>query len=147
MAKNRATIYLRDRIWEVLGKVPDQGLSQRITAMLVRYEKICKSAMPEFTRAEWCAIMDANNGGSDVWLADMEDYASGTGVWANVHDSIGLAQKWEIDQGQLVAKLQKLSPAELLAVDEAVARFWNHTDLETGEALKASWCKIKEGGK
>lgn len=139
----KVTIRLPDRTQETLGQIREGEVTQRIVACLARYERICRELMPTYSKGEWCAIMDANNGGTDIWLAAEVDYPSGTGIWANVHDSVGLGEKWEIDQKKLVKKLQRLSPAELLAVDEAIARFWNHTELETDQALKVSWCKME----
>jgi hypothetical protein len=144
MASKRATIYLRERTLAALGQSPEGELSQRIAAMLVRFESICRSLMPEFSRAEWGAIMDANNGGTDLWVADVDGYAGGTLIWANVHDSVGLGEKWDINQAKLVKRLQRLSPAELVAVDEAISRFWNHCNLKTNAALEAAWCKISD---
>lgn len=138
----RATIYLRERTISALGAIPDDsGLSQRIAAVLMRHEAMCRSLMPSFTKAEWRAIMDANNGGSDSLTVESETMP--LMVWANVHDTSGLGKKWKIDQAKLVKKLQKLSRAELLAVDEAINRFWNHLDLDTDAALEAAWCNVE----
>lgn len=137
MPSKQASIYLREASFERLG-AGDQGLSLRIAAVLARYEQLVQALLPSLTRAEWCAIMDANNPGTDLWVAE-GDHPSGSLIWANVHDSPELGAKWEIDQRQLVERLQQLSPAELLAVDEAVARFWNHHELETDEALARAW--------
>lgn len=144
MPSKKVSIYLRERTQDVIGETAGDGLSLRIAAMLARYERLCRELMPAFSRGEWCAIMDANNGGTDIFVAEVDGYPSATGIWANVHDTPELGEKWEIDQAKLVKRLQKLSMPELLAVDEAVARFWNHHELVTDEALEKAWCNIED---
>jgi hypothetical protein len=144
MSSKATTIYIRDETFARIGETRDRGLSMRIAAMIARYERMCRESMPAFTRDEWCAIMDANNGGSDLFVAEVDGYPSATGIWANLHDSPGLGEKWGVDQPALVKRLQQLSTAELLAVDEAINRFWNHTPLDTDAALHVAWCRIRE---
>jgi hypothetical protein len=72
------------------------------------------------------AIMDANNG--------VEQYLGGAAMmpsmlWANVYDSDGgLGEKWGIDETRLVQKMQHMSKATLIAIQEVCDRFWSPTD-------------------
>lgn len=48
-------------------------------------------------------------------------------LWAGVDDAIrldGLAKKWQVDSGALVAKLRALTPGQTVAVIDAVERAW-----------------------
>lgn len=140
----RLTVRLPEQAMSALGETDE--LSQRITACLIRYEAICRDLMPRFSRAEWCAIFDANNGASDVFAEVTGPMPPG--VWANVEDANrldGLGEKWGIDAAALVSKLQGLSRAELLAVEEAIARFWSHCDLDTDEAIERAWVRLEAG--
>lgn len=134
----KATIYISDDTSEIIGKTGKGELSSRIAACLARYAKMSASLMPVFTRDQWCAIFEANNG-TDVFGGDG---ISGTMIWANVADSPGLGEKWSIDQDQLVAEMRALSEAELLAVNEACVRFWQISSKPTDKAIKASGARV-----
>ena len=111
----------------------EYSLSGRINAILARYDKLVAANMPEFSRDEWCAIFDANNG---TLFEPMFDLAGlPTMVWANVADSRGLGEKWSIDQEALIAKLRAVSPSQAVAIIEAIDRFWSNPN-PMDEALK-----------
>jgi hypothetical protein len=133
----RASIYLAVDAQEVMAE--SDNASGRIAAILTRYRVLVQDVMPAFTKPEWCAIFDANNG---------TDFAGSAGVsasmiWANVADSVGLDEKWEVDTKKLVARMAKMPPAELMAISEACVRFWQMCDRPTDEAIRMSWAKIK----
>jgi len=117
---------------------PTDSLTPRVNAVLLRYEAMVKAAMPGFTKQEWCAIFDANNG-TDVFN---DEHDTSVQIWANVADSVGLDEKWEIDSAELVRILQGLKKESLIAVQEACVRFWQCHDLPTDEALEQSWARI-----
>ena len=146
----KASIYLRDNTSAVIGPTEVTGLSGRIAAICSRYERIVRDLVPELSVGEWLAIMDANNGGSDVWHgAEHDSGAHGTMIWANIADSPGIGEKWDIDAKALVRRLQKLSAAELFAIDEVVARYWAIVSSDVtfdvdSEHLRAAWAKVKK---
>jgi hypothetical protein len=76
------------------------------------------------SEGEASAICDANNG--TFW-----ESWSFTMLWANVHDTPGLGEKWGIDQAALIAKMQKWSLIQAMAVVDAVERFWIGCDSES----------------
>jgi hypothetical protein len=88
-----------------------------------------------FTAAEWRAICDANN--SVMPYADAVGTRSNR-IGANVHDKPGLSDKWDIDQVALAQKLQRLPRTTLIAIEEALDRFWSHTDMDTDEAFRVA---------
>lgn len=138
----RAQIYIGDDMSRVLGPTDRTGdLQSRLGSILLRYEAAVKAIMPAFSRNEWCAIFDANNG-TDIFQEAAELQASG--LWANVEDCFGLDDKWQIDTVDLLRRMKSLSLAELLAVREAVTRFWMHCDLPTDDAMQASWANVSE---
>lgn len=129
MTSKRATIYIPEDMSTQLG--PCDNLSGRLAAIVDRYSIMVLDLMPNFSRNEWCAICDANSG-TDM----MGGLASPTMIWANVHDSIRLDEKWSIDQDALVKRLQQLRPSELLAVAEVCVRFWQLDKCDTDTALR-----------
>ncbi len=59
-------------------------------------------------------------------------------MWAEVYDAIQLHQtdiKWQVDGSIVVQKVRALSNLELYALEEAIQRFWAHTDLVEMDAL------------
>jgi hypothetical protein len=121
---------------------PETGVkSRRINNVCERYLDLMHFAMPEFSRGEWCAIMDANNGiGIGGEIMDM------LGTWQNVADSAddGLEEKWGIDCQRLAARMRELPRASRIAIGEAVERFWAAHELPTDEALAKAAVKISE---
>ncbi len=119
---------------------PETGVkSRRINNVCERYLDIVHFAMPEFTRGEWCAIMDANNGigisGEISWIL---------GAALNVADSVddGMDEKWGVDCQRLAERMRGLPRASRIAVGEAVERFWASSELPTDEALAKAGVKI-----
>lgn len=68
---------------------------------------------------EALAICDALNG-------SRMDATSAAFLWAEIADALpdGLAAKWDIDGPALVARLRALTPAQSLAIVDAVERWW-----------------------
>ncbi len=107
------------------------GVTPAILGTVARYASLVESAARDLAavldRGEWNAIADANNGCADLW-----DYGDGpqlsplTLLWANVHDSEGLGEKWGIDARGLVRKLKALGPHHGEAILAAVRWFWDH---------------------
>lgn len=107
----------------------------RVNAIAERYLTMIEEARPGFSRAEWLAIFDANNGaGSFDELAPghMPEWMC---LAANVADTIGLGDKWEVDQRALTRRLNNLPKAGKIAVLETVQRFWALCRLPDSEAL------------
>lgn len=137
---DRKTIYFPDGFCEQHLADAEHGLSSRIQAIIRRYDMIVRNCRPLFTRVEWCAICDANNGVDDLLLGEHPSSARQM-IWANVADAAqqnDLASKWDIDADQLVARLRNLSVAESFAVYEAVRTFWQHAEKDIDAALQAA---------
>ncbi len=77
-------------------------------------------ARVELSEAEASLICDALNG----TLMDPHSYRL---LWAEVADAVrldGLDAKWGVDGDALVERLRALSPGAMMAVVDAVERFW-----------------------
>lgn len=138
MTEKRISIYVGQPIADVIAAIGAEYVenrSGRLNTVCERYLAMVADELAriELTRAEWCAVMAANN---DVSLyVGHPDVPSM--IWANVHDNRGLDKKWNIDQAALVGKLQRLSHASLIAIREACDRFWSHSETPTDAALDA----------
>lgn len=139
----KISIYAGPPIKAVLEAVTDLegggefNRSARINTVADRYMAIVSHQLGKIglTDDEWCAVMDANNGMQIMTDTIMSPMA----VWANIEDSEGLGEKWGIDTSSLVKKLRNSGPTGLIAVLEAIDRFWGrHHSLTTKEALDAS---------
>lgn len=136
MSSNKRSVYLTDDTLTTLGQVDAEdragwSLSGRLNAIVERYNQIISESMPEFSKWEWSALLDANSGSLIL-------------LWANVADSPELPEKWGINLQNLVVKLQGLSRAQAAAVTEAIYRFWHHCDLPTEEAMAKAGIKLQE---
>lgn len=141
---NKFSIYASEPLLaalSALGDRDDGNRSARINVVCERYLAIVADELKrlKFSKGEWCAIMDANNG-AQVYLGGAALFPSM--IWANVHDSPELEDKWKIDQAALVRRLQALPPSSLIAIQEACDRFWSRTDKPTDEALAAAGVKF-----
>ncbi len=134
MAAKRTSVYLIDGTLKIAGN--GDSLSGRLNQIVARYDDLIKESMPAFSKKEWCAIFDANNG-AILSLDDGADMAHiSTGVWANVADSQGFREKWGVDSTKLAGRLRDLEPAQKIAVIEAIQTFWEHHGEETDVALE-----------
>jgi hypothetical protein len=102
-----------------------RGPAQRLARLIERAAR----DIP-LVREEWNAVADVLNG-----CADLYDYADSSVppllmITANLQDSPGLGEKWEIDVPGLCRKLNKLSPVQGEAILAAVRWFWRHTDTD-----------------
>ena len=124
----------------------DNTLSGSITTLLERYKQITADACPEFTEAEWCAIVDANNG-FGVWLTSgIDPYQI---LWANVYDPEldGIDEKWGVSCRDLADRIRALPLAGKAAVWDVAARFWASprlNEISALDLLKEAGAKIKE---
>lgn len=107
------------------------NVSGAINTAVDRYLEIVRRAMPTLTLGEWCAIFDALNG---CWM--LESW-SPRYAFADVADTPGLGQKWQIDQEALVARLQAMDYAACVAVVDAAERFWATDTTSTEEGWRS----------
>lgn len=128
----RATIYMADAVAEFFADA--DSLSGRVAAVALRYREIARRELPALTRAQWCAVADANSGCDDL-LADAPEMLSWM-LWANVSNSAGLGERWEIDEDALVAEMRGWSYAQTVAAYEAVRTFWLLADQPTDDAMR-----------
>jgi hypothetical protein len=63
-------------------------------------------------------------------------------IWANVDDTPSLNQKWDVDQVDLVRRLQTLPRASLILIEELADRFWSRAEKPTRETLKEAGLKL-----
>lgn len=139
----KTTIYLSDPLLEAVGPYGDEAvgpsLSGRLATIGERYVEILRRARPEFTRAEWCVILDANNGHFEgLGTANL-----GTMMWANVDDAIadGVGPKWGLTDSQvsdLVRRMRAMPHAAMVSVCEACEQFWLRSSMPTDEAMAAA---------
>ena len=119
--KNRATIFISPPLMAVIGDVPK--LSSRLAVIADRYTEILRRARIDtrFSEAEFNAIYDCCNG---TWFEPAQLIVNA--VLANFDDSLidGLAEKWEIDAGEVIAKLRALTYADQVALVEKIEQFW-----------------------
>jgi hypothetical protein len=139
---NHISIYPTPAIKELVGD-PKHGLlpSGRISNVAERYLLIVTDELARlrFTRGEWCAILDANNG------FEVEGNGSEFQVmWANVIDTPGLDAKWGVDCSVLAQRMQGLSMAAQAAIYEVRNIFWRNTDLPVDVALEKAGVKLGE---
>ncbi|NCC36391.1 MAG: hypothetical protein EOM24_30925 [Chloroflexia bacterium] len=136
----RHTLHLPDAVLETVGKT--DSLSGRISNIILRYRAIVREKMPELTLAQWCAIVDANNG------AVMDDLPQTVNhLWANLADAPELSDKWRIDHTALVRQLQDMTTAQNCAIAEVVAAFWRSENLNSAsneDLLKEAGARIKQ---
>lgn len=125
---NKLSIYAGPPMRKVL-EGHEENRSGRINEICARYDEIVSSSMPAFTTNEWCAICDALNG---TWIG--EDHPVRY-VWAEISDSLEMAEKWNIDVLNLAARLRDMSYPSTVAVVEIATRFWK-TEPEEGEGYR-----------
>ncbi len=143
MAK-KTTIYLSGPLLQAVGphntsvdKAIGPSLSGRLATIAERYIEIIARARPkDLTRAEWCVILDANNG----VFEGLGTARLGSMMWANVADSVdeGIGPKWGLTDAQvrdLARRMQALPHTAQVSIVEAVEQFWLRAELETDEAL------------
>jgi hypothetical protein len=94
------------------------NVSGAINTAIDRYQEIVRRHMPTLAWRQWCAIFDALNG---CWM--LESW-SPRYAYADVADTSGLGEKWQIDQAALVQRLQAMDYAACVAVVDAAERFW-----------------------
>lgn len=134
----RHTLHLPDAVLETVGK--SDSLSARISNIILRYSAIVREAMPELTVAQWCAIVDANNGAVIDDLPQTVNH-----LWANLADAPELGEKWDTDHHELVRQLQGMTTAQNCAIAEVIAAFWRSENLNSAsdeELLTAAGAKI-----
>lgn len=142
----RTTIVLPDDLRQQVLTRGEQ--SQVIRGDLERYYGLMQRELPAlremFSLDEQLLIADSMNG----WASRMEPVSillSGlragdsayTVIGAHVEDSIqydGLADKWEVDGATLVARLNTLSRVQVLALVDAIERWWAN-DERTHDAV------------
>lgn len=99
---------------------------------LGRYYQVLADSMPRLTEGAAMAVCDALNG-------TVLDHRTYRHLWIDLEDwpAADLGRKWGIDGPALVAQLRALSPCALMAIVDAVERFWLHQEGRVaGEILR-----------
>lgn len=100
-----------------------RDVSSLMRSILERYDVIVKRSMPLLTVNEWCLIFDALNG---TWLLDNAGLVI-SAFPVEISDAIrlnGADSKWGVDGSSLMAKINAMTPANILAAIDAAERFW-----------------------
>lgn len=110
----------------------------------------CELAALNLTEGEASLTCDANNGLGTMSLALVDDggaRAASMGGWlramllANVNDAVALNaadKKWGLTEDQaagLLDRMQRWTPGQVLAVADAVERFWAHPGTTTIQSV------------
>lgn len=118
----RVSTYLTDRTLAVIGDAASTsgGLNQAVD----RYGEIVRrhrAVEKLFTEAELNALRDVCNG----WAAEPAATIAG-GVALELEDAIpdGVAAKWGIDAGALLAKLRSIAYADEVALVAGIEAYW-----------------------
>lgn len=125
---------LLDEFPEEVEADPEWHLRERRD--LRRYRRLLDEALStvRLTVPEAALICDANNGIGSFSLFDQDDSdADLQSLVPNVADSISLNQsdrKWGVDGGKLVGYLEGLERIQLLAIADAVERWWRLPDAD-----------------
>jgi hypothetical protein len=129
------SIYAGEPVDRLLTLAGRDNRSGRINDCASRYLDVVDEELArlDFTRDEWCAICDANNGSM---IGGFGDDISWRMAWANVADTPELGEKWDIDLASLVGRMQGLTLAQKAAVAEVIQRFWERVSLPTDDALR-----------
>jgi hypothetical protein len=140
---NKFSIYAGEPLIAALDAIGEryaENRSGRINTIAERYMAMIADEISRltFSRNDWCAILDANNGVQQ--FTGIGEFPSM--IWANVHDTPELGKKWDIDQADLVRRLQALPRSSLLAVQEVADRFWSRSEKPTDKALKEAGVKL-----
>lgn len=137
---DRFSIYAGEPVQRLLEMAGADNRSGRINAIAERYLMIVADELGgiSLSKAEWCAVMDANNG------TIMDDGIGWQSCWANVMDTPELDEKWGVKHLELGHKLHALSLAGRAAVAEVCQRFWERCELAADEALKQAGVTLKE---
>lgn len=138
----KTTIYLSDPLLAAVGPHGEDGkpsLSGRLATIGERYVEILRRARPEFTRAEWCVILDANS----VGFGGVSPENVGAALFANISGAIegGIGPKWGLtdrDVRMIANAVRKLPHAAQVSIAEAVEQFWLLPDLPTDEGMTAA---------
>ncbi len=139
----KISLYIGEPVEAVLaatGRDGEENRSGRLNMACERYMAMVADEIGrlDLTRAEWCAILEANSGVDLIGGA-----GQGTMIWANLADSPALAEKWTVDVAALVARLRALPRSTLLALREACDRFWARPEMDTDEALRLIGARVK----
>lgn len=118
--ERRKIIYVGDSTHKVLSAIEGDrsyNRSGRINTVCERYLALVSHSMPEFTIAEWLAIMDANH--DPVFKTSLHPYT-------NIEDYPHrvLSRRYDIDAEELTRRVAKMSLGERIAIAEAIDRFW-----------------------
>lgn len=123
---NRVPIYLSPQLQEerqMWKDAPFGGFASRLTDVLNRLQYVVCEHMPQFSRDEWCLIIDALNG------YHMADSIIGIqGVPFQISEALHgeeLGDKWGVEPDQFLDRVDRLMPVEIVAVAEAASLFWN----------------------
>ncbi len=139
----KISLYIGEPVEAVLaatGRDGEENRSGRLNMACERYMAMVDDEIGrlDLTRAEWCAILEANNGVDLIGGA-----GQGTMIWANLADSPDLAEKWTVDLAALVVRLRTLPRSTLLALREACDRFWSRPEMDTDEVLRLIGARLK----
>lgn len=132
----RISLYAGEPIEALLAERRSENVSGEINSAVAQYRETVRRHCPTMTRAEWCTCLDALNGTA---MMAIDASWSPTYLVAEVSDACSMDKAHERhglrDPGALVAKLGRMSYAELLAICDVAARFWARHEEPTDALL------------
>jgi len=143
----RFSIYAGPPVIEALSALGPryaENRSGRLNTVCDRYNALMQAELRNmpFTRAQWCMIMDCNNG---MELSTGAALMSASMVWANIHDAdSSMSEKWGTDRDELARTIQAMPRGSQFALLEAIDRFWSRAEEPTDEAFKAAGITPRE---
>ena len=137
----RSYIFIPDVLRGLLDLHISDSPSNRVCAILDRYEVLLRGQQPSFARYEWMLILAACNGWA-TWAEAGESLMIGLAVEVADHVRMNRGhEQWDLteEQGLDVARrLAEMPAIQRIAVVELVERFWRRHELPTDEAMKAA---------
>lgn len=120
----RKTIYLGDSVSEVLAmKLSPEGsgnASLVVDQVCEAYLAVIRRSIPVLSENEWWLILDAVNG-THLEPNSFEQ------VTVSIEDAVryeNLADKWSVNEADLLARVHAWNPGERLAVLDLAMRYW-----------------------
>jgi hypothetical protein len=111
----------------------DQEKNFRINGIAARYLDLIAHELRQlpFTKDEWMAFLDANNGAQIEFIHPI----AVSNAWANVADTPNLGAKWGIDAQHLAEHIERLPLSARTAMYEAACIFWHNANDPTDVAM------------
>jgi hypothetical protein len=116
----RKSIYLPDGIMPIIGASDSGGFSQRLVGIIKDWQAIIADAMPTLKESEWLYLMDMLNG---VVLEGRQALFLGSDIIES-GEMDRLDKKWDVDAREFRERIDALTLAGKIAIQDVAYRFW-----------------------